>query len=611
MDTVLATADQVKNLKLDADVIISRGATANILRSCHDVPLVEIPLAGNDLIRCLHETKQLYGLKQLGIIGPMNMIYGAEGLSDIIGLKIKTYLMKNHEHIPQMVEKAVKDECEVIVGGIRTKEYAVSCGLNAVVPHTGKESLLQAITEAKRVAHISRVEQEKAQLFKTILDYAYEGVIAVNKNNAISVFNSSAQKMLQIGVKETSGRKAGEIIPKGKLRSLLQEEGEHLDEIIGYNDIQLAVNKIPIMLKSENVGNVITFQNVTKIQELEGKIRQKIYTRGHVAKHTFDDIIGNSEKIRDTIETAERFSRVDSNILIIGDTGTGKELFSQSIHNMSPRKIGPFVAVNCAALPENLLESELFGYVEGAFTGAVRGGKPGFFELAHKGTIFLDEIAEVSLNLQGRLLRVIQEKEIMRLGHDRVIPVDVRIISATNKDLFDMVAKGLFREDLYYRLDVLKLNLPTLNERKNDIPLLIDNFIKNYAHLSDFKDISITDEAKNLLQRFNWRGNVRELSNACERLVVLSHQPVIDVDTVRSMFAKSQELEAFLEDISEDVYIETSYSNNKPEDLKPELNKQSILQALEKARYCKTTAARDLGISRVTLWRKMKELNIT
>ena len=614
LDAVLGGGDEVRCLKFDADVIISRGAAVNMLRSNnHPIPLVEIPLAGNDLIRCFHEVKQLYGLKQIGLIGPMNMIFGAEGLSDIVGVKIKAYNMKSNEDLPRVVEQAAKEGCEVIVGGLKTKNYAISRGFQAVIPRTGKDSLWQAISEAKRVACISRMEQEKAQLFKTILDHAYDGVIAVDKRNTISVFNSSAQRMLQIGVKEVAGRKISEIIPKCKLKDLLEDKVERLDEIIGHKDIQLAVNKAPIMLKNENVGNVITFQNVTKIQELESKIREKIHARGHVAKHTFHDIIGNSEKIKDTIQTAKRISRVNSNTLIIGETGTGKELFAQSIHSLSPRKMGPFVAVNCAALPENLLESELFGYVEGAFTGAAKGGKPGLFELAHKGTIFLDEIAELSLKLQGRLLRVIQEKEIMRLGHDRVIPVDVRIISATNKDLFAMVAKGDFREDLYYRLDVLKLNLPPINERREDIPSIFENFMQMYAPLSEFKDISITEQATKMLQDFDWPGNVRELGNICERLIVFSPTSVIDEKVVKAILVHKKANDALdIGNIIESICskdIENVPKNSK-RILDEDLEKRRIREAIELEGYCKTKAAKRLGIHRTTLQRRMKELKM-
>lgn len=239
---------------------------------------------------------------------------------------------------------------------------------------------------------------------------------------------------------------------------------------------------------------MVAFQDVTRIQEMEGKFYRKIHLRGHVAKYTFDDILFQSSEIKRTIETAQRYSEVDSNILIIGETGTGKEIFAQSIHNHSNRKNNPFVAINCAALPENLLESELFGYAEGAFTGAMKGGKQGFFELAHRGTIFLDEIGEISPKMQSRSLRVLQEREIMRIGDDKVIPVDVRILSATNKDLMQMVKSNDFREDLYYRLSVLDLVLPPLRERREDIPLLVNAFIQK--GLSDQKQIKITDLCK-------------------------------------------------------------------------------------------------------------------
>ncbi|MGE4283161.1 MAG: sigma 54-interacting transcriptional regulator [Clostridia bacterium] len=617
LNVVVGNSDKMKHVNFDADVIISRGGAAVVLRNCNPyIPVVEIPLAGNDLIRCIHESKQLYGSKQVGVIGPMNMTYGVEGIADIVGLSIKAYTTTKIEQIPALVERAADEGCQIIIGGIQAKNHAISLGLQASVPRTGKDSLWQAITEAKRVACISRMEQEKAQLFKTILDYAYEGVIAVNKEDAISVFNASAQNMLRIPAKETLGKKFGDIIPKCSLQDIIRKEGEHLDEIIEYDNIRLAITKVPIMLKNENVGNVFTFQDVTKVQELEGKIRKEIHARGHIAKHTFHDIIGKSEKIKETIITAKRFSKVNSNILIIGETGTGKELFAQSIHSFSPRKDGPFVAVNCAALPENLLESELFGYVEGAFTGAAKGGKPGLFELAHKGTIFLDEIAEISLKLQGRLLRVIQEKEIMRLGHDRVIPIDVRIISATNKNLYEMVEKGDYREDLYYRLDVLKLHLPSLNERREDISLIVENFMHIYKPLSYFKDVSITESAMRILQDFNWRGNVRELGNICENLTVLSQSSFVDEKDVKTILVHKERYNTLKRDAAYDVSIKSEHDhtpqevNGKLDEGNEDSEKQKIREALECGGYCKTKAAKRLGISRTTLWRKMKELEM-
>jgi PAS domain S-box-containing protein len=609
LEVILAYgADEVRCLKLDSDVVVARGVTAYELRNRdYYIPVVEIPVAGNDLIRCLHESKTRFGTKPVAVIGSRNMIYGVESLSDIVGLDIKPFVMSNREEVKRLVNAAVNQGIQVIIGGIPTCEYAIKLGLDTILIKTGKESIWQAITEAKRVAYISRIEQEKALRFKTILDYAYEGIIAVDNKNTISVFNSSSEKTLGINAQKAIGKKFEEIIPKSKLTDLVNTKDECIDEIIKHNDIQLAVNKVPIVLKGENLGTVLTFQNVTKIQEMEGKIREKIYTRGHVAKHTFEDIIGESKKIKDVIKMAKRFSQVDSNILIVGETGTGKELFAQSIHNYSPRKRGPFVAVNCAALPENLLESELFGYVEGAFTGAAKGGKPGLFELAHRGTIFLDEISEISLKLQGRLLRVIQEKEIMRLGHDRVIPVDVRIISATNKDLYTLAQKGDFREDLYYRLDILKINLPPLRDRREDILIIVEYFIKNYCLQFRKGDITITQKAKERLQDYDWSGNIRELRNICERLVVLNQGNIISEKDVEAVLPDRCNIRTPFND--EEAIDSINIKYNYTEELK-KFERERIKAVLERVGYNKIKAAESLGISRTTLWRRMKELDI-
>lgn len=224
------------------------------------------------------------------------------------------------------------------------------------------------------------------------------------------------------------------------------------------------------------------------------------------------------------ISDAMTYSYSDSNILICGETGTGKELFAQSIHNSSPRKNHPFVAINCSALPENLLESELFGYVEGAFTGASKGGKMGFFELAHKGTIFLDEIGDVSPNLQSRLLRVLQEREVVRLGSDTVIPVDVRVISATNKNLKEEVANGRFRQDLLYRLDVLELNLPPLRNREQDALFLLSQLISYEHERTGCILTGLSEEGASLITQYPWPGNIREMRNFCQRLSILTQK---------------------------------------------------------------------------------------
>ena len=389
---------------------------------------------------------------------------------------------------------------------------------------------------------------------------------------------------------------------------LARRDKECIGELIRYNETNLAMNIVPIRLKSQRFGTVFTFQDVTQIQEMENKIRKEIYHRGHVAKHTFKDIDGGSKEIAHVIEIAKRFSKVDSNILLLGETGTGKELFAQSIHNFSHRKKGPFVAVNCAALPESLLESELFGYAEGAFTGAAKGGKPGLFELAHKGTIFLDEISEISPKLQGRLLRVLQEREIMRLGHDRVIPVDIRIVSATNKNLHALVKDGNFREDLYYRLDILKIELPPLRERREDIVPLAEHIIAGFCAQFGKANIPLSPAAKVRLQDCQWMGNIRELSNMCERLVVLNQKGTIDEGDVLAVLPR---MDGGSTSDRAGQARESQETDDEFDEQVRGLEKERIKTVLKKMGNHKIRASKHLGVSRTTLWRRMKELDMT
>lgn len=607
---IAANAEEAQNkLKGDTDVIIARGATALNLREMnYDVPVVELPIPGYDLTNALYQLKKQYNCKKVGAIGSINMIMGISSLAQVMGMEIKSYYMYKNEDIKSLVDQAVSEGMEAIVGGVNTCIYAEKLGLKTVFIRTGEEAVWYAISEAKRVAYLSRKEQEKALRFKAILDYAYEGVIALDNRNYITVFNSAAGKMLGIDATKTIGQNLDDVLPSSEFTDLIHGEKECKDEIVQHQNEQLTVNKVPIILKGEKVGKVITFQDVPGIQEMEGKIRKKIYTRGHIARYTFKDILGKSKNIREAIEIAKEFSQVNSNILIVGESGTGKELFAQSIHNQSPRRKGPFVAVNCAALPEELLESELFGYVEGAFTGAVKGGKTGLFEMAHGGTIFLDEISEVSPKLQSRLLRVIQEKEIMRLGDDRVTPVDIRVISATNRDLYNMAQQREFRLDLYYRLDILKINLPPLRERKEDIPIIATEFIKGYCRQLKKSELVITHKAMEVLKNYDWPGNIRELRNICERLVVLNRNGSITEKEVYWVLQDKYDTKDFFNESMFDDFTKESY--NLSGELK-RFESERIIAVLKSVGYNNLKAAKILGMSRTTLWRRLKELGIS
>ena len=360
------------------------------------------------------------------------------------------------------------------------------------------------------------------------------------------------------------------------------------------------INSAPMIREGQRLGTLVTFQAAQSITNAENRLRDRLRVSGYVARYHFKDILGDSIAIREAIRQAQRFARVDSNILLMGETGTGKELFAQSIHNESERASGPFVAVNCAAIPENLMESELFGYESGAFTGASKTGKIGLFEAAHEGTLFLDEVSEIPLTLQSRLLRVIQEREVRRIGGNRVVHVNVRIICATNRNLLEMIDQGRFREDLYYRLKVLSVQLPPLREREGDMALIMQHYLTYYAHKFGKKQIRLSLQAADRIAAYAWPGNIREIRNISEQLAVLCENDTInvtDVEAVLPMMGRGGKQLALV-------------AVNGGDSSLSQLNKQQIIDVLAHSASRKE-AAKILGISKSTLWRKCKEFGLS
>ncbi|MDW7675615.1 MAG: sigma 54-interacting transcriptional regulator, partial [Bacillota bacterium] len=346
---------------------------------------------------------------------------------------------------------------------------------------------------------------------------------------------------------------------------------------------------------------------ITKVQQLEQKIRTKIYSQGLIAKHNFSDIVGKSENMLQVVNKALKFAETDSTILLLGESGTGKEMFAQSIHNASSRRKGPFVAINCAALPENLLESELFGYEEGAFTGARKGGKQGLFELAHRGTIFLDEIGSINLALQGRLLRVLQEREVMRVGGNQVIPVDIRIIAATNEDLGERVTFGQFRNDLFYRLNVLKLLLPALRERTGDPELLLEYFINSCNQKFGKKVVVTNKDLFNWANSYYWPGNIRQLENFVERLIILAE---LESQNSEIIYQLIYETESEIGKCCSPKFTDKPYNKDtitvEVASL-AEMEDQLIRKIADTKGFSKEELAKLLEVSRTTLWKKLKK----
>lgn len=578
----------------DIDVIVSRGGTASvIIESKVRIPVVEIAITGQDLAQVFHEAKITTNLSspRIAILGFKNTIRDIEVFTEILGIQLTSYLCEEVEDIPLMIDK-IANTTDIVVGGIRTVLQAQKKGLKAYRIPSGDFAFQAAFLEAEKIILSRQLEKEKSQKFKVLVDYSLEGIICIDCRKIITVFNPAAERILNMPASKMLGKTINKIFSLN-LENCLVKGKDLIGQVSRVESIWITANIGPIIVDKNITGAIITFQDITRIQELETRIRKEVLAKKFIANYHLDDIEGVSEQINESKRIAQEIAPIDATVLITGESGTGKELFAQSIHNLSRRRNGPFVAVNCAALPPNLLESELFGYVDGAFTGATKKGKPGLFEMAHRGTIFLDEIAEMDKYAQSRLLRVLQEKQVMRLGDDKYIPIDVRIIAATNKNLPKMVKENSFRQDLFYRLKVLTMSLPPLRKRTGDIKHLTRYFLDVYRKLHN-KPTEISPHAYDALACYDWPGNVRELRFFIERIVVTAKESLIT----------ENRMQKFLYD--------TDYEPAEPSlaDSGSLLTKDKITATLEQTNSNVKEAARALGISRSTLYRKLKAYKI-
>jgi len=454
-------------------------------------------------------------------------------------------------------------------------------------------------TKVKEEENIQNLKITSNNL-KTIVNSIQEGIIAIDKQGDITDYNVAASDILKISRKEVLGRHVQEVFPNLLGSKVLKTHEQILERVVTYQSgkkrLQLISSAFPITVNNEFIGAVESFRLVSDVQRVASRIGFTNY------KTSFDEILGNSVLIRQVKERAYKVAVGESTVLIDGESGTGKELFARAIHSESSRSKKPFVTINCCAIPDNLLESELFGYDEGAFTGAKHGGKPGRFELANGGSIFLDEIGEMPLYLQAKLLRVLQERQIDRVGGVQSIELDVRIIAATNKNLAKMVAEGEFREDLYYRLNVIPITIPPLRDRKEDITCLLEHSLSRFNRLMNKDFEGFTPEAMDLFIHYPWQGNVRELQNSVEYACNLETSHRISIE---SLPLRVRQYKSLTENI-----------NSFGTKLKEKLREVEITVLSDALQCCgfsvdaKEKIAEILGISRATLYRKLKEHNL-
>ena len=446
--------------------------------------------------------------------------------------------------------------------------------------------------------------REFARVLALLLDNVYSGIILVDKDSNILYMNRFYAELLGTDRKKAVGRHIREYFPESRLPGVLETGKMELGRKCSLrSDIALLVNRIPIKRDEETIGVVLQtiFKDFSEINELMDRLNAlereiSYYKRGLdsvlSATHRFDSIIGRHETILETKRVARQYAKTDAAVLILGPTGTGKELFAHAIHADSKRKKGAFVCVNCAAIPRELMESELFGYESGAFTGARRRGKAGKIELAHKGTLFLDEIGDLPLDAQAKLLRVLETRKVEKLGGLKSVAVDFRLIASTNRDLRKMIENDAFREDLFYRLNALSIQIPCLSDRREDIPDLVNHFLQSMGK----SGIRISLPAMDLLKAYAWPGNIRELKNVVERTVSLAQGHLVDVEHLPC------EIKEFT----------CSRPTGRTSNLTPlskalaRCEREILTEALRITRGNMSGASKLLGISRSTLYEKCK-----
>lgn len=592
LDMVVFNEDYPENIvNTGAKVVIARGLTAQKIAQSTGLPVIEIPIFFDDIAQSLIEASKISN--KIALVSYGNIVTDFKELNPLLRINLVQVVVNDQEELKATIRQLKADGIKVIVGGKGQIEIALEEEMDSVLIEFSERALNHAFSQAYTLLDTINKESRKQEELRAILNNSTEGFLAVNEMTEITLINRKAVSLLSAEESSIIGKKLRDVFPEfSQVSETITRGNLQHEKIIELRGITVIFNMVPMMIANDIIGATILFREINEVILSRLRTRKKLLKQGFFAKYSFDHIIGSSESLSKCKEVAKKYASTDSSILILGETGVGKELFAQSIHNSSSRRNEPFVAINCSTLPENILESELFGYEKGTFTGALQGGKPGLFELANGGTIFLDEITEMSLSFQARLLRVLQERQILRLGGDRLIPIDVRVISATNVALSDILELKHIRPDLFYRINVLTLLIPPLRDRLSDIPQLIESFYP--ALLEKF-----TTSAFDPLKEYHWPGNIRQFINFMEKISVLSGSEKISRSWIVEMLSS-------LEGI-----IETdSYSNQRTRGTKRTPTAKEIKEALYICDNHYEKASKHLGIHRSTLWRLMKKYNI-
>ena len=558
-----------------------------------------------DIMKGLSRARKLSDT--VALTAHINEARDIEFMESLLGMRIIPVRYDTKEELEERIRETMARGVRVFVGGGGTARIVSRLGGQIFLDEPQPVNIRNAVSRAITIAENMRMEQTNRSNIQAMLHYSKEGVICLSAQRDIVFHNAQALKLLRVEAPHELAR----FFPPLFLDEVLEHSSPFIDRVVTINGRQLLINTFPLAMSSSTTGAVCFIHDVQNLQKINRKIDTDLHSRGLVANYTARDIIGKSASIVKLKENIARYAPTDILVYIHGETGTGKEVFAQAIHREGGRSGKAFVAVNCSAFAKDLLESELFGHRAGAFTGAAK-DKKGLFEEADGGTIFLDEIGEIPTSVQAKLLRVLEEKIVMRIGQERYIPINVRIVCATNKDLAELVRCGKFREDLFYRLNVLRLNLPPLRKHPEDIEELADSFLSWLPQSLSLPRPQISPEALAVLKLYHFPGNIRELRNVIERLVVIAKgREIRESDISRVLLMNEAPCGN-----SHKKAVTVPPSPSAPADanrrtkqsmLRAQIN-STILQVLEETQGNKAETARRLGISPATLWRKLKEI---
>ena len=602
------------------DAVVAAGSNGQFLRDRLDVPVVLVKPDGFDLMQSLAGAvarSQRIALVTYGAPPPELLLFNQRFA---LQLEIRSY--SSETEAEACVEALAGMGVEVVVAPGLVVDMARARGMEGMLLYS-QGAVRVAMGAAIDIARVARQETARREKLNIILGQLKDGVVAVDQDERIEAVNPAMEAFIGLPAEQLLGRRLSAVQGELSLAHTLRTGSSEVEQVQQVGGRTSVVTRLPIVEQGRRTGAVLVCQDPVVIQRLDRSLRTRNRPPLRHAKYGLANLVGESEALRSVKRRALSCAQSTATVLVVGESGTGKELLAQGIHNASGRRAQPFVAINCAAFPESLLESELFGYVEGAFTGSSRGGKIGLFEAAHTGTIFLDEIGEMPLSLQTRLLRVLQEREVLRIGATVPTPVDLRVVAATHRDLAAQVARGLFRQDLYYRLNILGVRLPPLRERLGDLLLLARHLAEKIAlRLGEPQrvDDALLRALARAGQAYDWPGNIRELENLIERIMVFREpgpegQGIAQTalrEIAPELFAGHSAFNGGDSAASAEVMDgggRSGAASTVEHDMRA-LERRHLRAALEQAGGNRDDAARALGVSRSTLWRRMKRLGV-